>query len=162
MVWVKPHYLDASALVKLFVEEDGSDTVRHYFNKKTSFYTTSICFAEALGALKRKYEKRKITQEAYLKACNQLVAHISLKAIDIDDIGITDRRTYWKVDKTAEKYNLDISDALQILTLKEGYFSKLAGKSRPILITADLKLADAARQEELRVWYFMEGEEPDP
>lgn len=162
MVWVKPHYMDASALVKLFVEEEGSDTVRNYFNNKTTFCTTSICFAEALGALKRKYEKRKITQEVYLKACNQLVAHISLKAIELDDIGITDRRTYWKVDKTAEKHNLDISDALQILTLKEGYFSKLAGKSRPILITADSKLAEAARQEKLRVWYFMEEEEPDP
>jgi hypothetical protein len=48
------------------------------------------------------------------------------------------------------------------VTQKEGYFSKLAGKSRPIPITADSKLAEAARQEELWVWYFMEEEEPDP
>lgn len=47
-------YFDASAAVKLVVPEPGSDNVRAHFNEHARFYMTSLCFAEALGVLKRK------------------------------------------------------------------------------------------------------------
>ena len=114
-----PHYLDTSALVKLLVDEDGCAKMRCYFQENTVFYTTSICFVETLGALKGKYERKLITQDQYLKACNNLMAYISEEAIGIDEIGISDRRTFREVERVAKNYNLDIADALQIVTLKK-------------------------------------------
>ena len=59
------------------------------------------------------------------------------------------------VQNIADRYSLDLSDAFQILSVKEGFFSGLSGGSRTILVTADEALAKAARQEGLRVWNFL-------
>jgi predicted nucleic acid-binding protein len=47
-------YFDASAAVKLVVPEPGSDNVQAHFAEHFRFCMTSLCFAEALGALKRR------------------------------------------------------------------------------------------------------------
>lgn len=60
----------------------------------------------------------------------------------------------------AEKHGLDLSDAFQIHSVKEGFFSNMCGDSKTYLVTADKKLAKAARAEELRVWSVLE--EPAP
>lgn len=157
---IRTHYLDASAIVKLLVNEQGSEDVRKYFDKYSNFCTTSIYFAETLGVLKKKYLREDIMQQDYLGACNLLMAQISGESIGIDDIEIANRQTYLEVEKLAQKYNLDISDSFQIVTLKRGYFSILRGESEPMLITADKKLAKTARQEDLKVWYCVEEPEP--
>ena len=43
--------LDASALVKLYVKEEGSDKIRDYVSRKGPWYTTLFCYFEALGVL---------------------------------------------------------------------------------------------------------------
>jgi hypothetical protein len=58
------------------------------------------------------------------------------------------------------KYQLDLSDAFQILSVKIGFAAHLSGGSQTILVTADKKLAKAARAEGLRVWSVLE--EPTP
>ena len=55
----KTHYLDASALIKLILdcqdEKPGREELRYHFNSESKpFYTTSICFAETIGILKKK------------------------------------------------------------------------------------------------------------
>jgi len=54
-----------------------------------------------------------------------------------------------------EKTTLDLSDAFQILSVKQGFYSVLDGDSKTILITGDKKLSKAAKKEGLRVWYFL-------
>ena len=56
--WVKFHYLDASALIKLVVDEGDCGPFRSFFNSNTNFCTTPLCLAEALGSLKRKWTRR--------------------------------------------------------------------------------------------------------
>lgn len=162
MGWIRTHYLDTSALVKLFVDEKGSESVRCYFNKQTVFYTTSLCFAETLGVLKTKYRHKHITQQKYLHACSTLMAYVAgeREKIAIDDFEIANRETYLEVEELAKKYKLDISDAFQIVTLKRGYLSALRGKSKPMLITGDSKLADAIHQEKFEVWDITKEPEP--
>lgn len=48
------YYLDASVLFKLAVKESGSEAIEKYIaaEHSSTFYATSLCFAEALGALK--------------------------------------------------------------------------------------------------------------
>jgi predicted nucleic acid-binding protein len=162
MKWIRVHYLDASAIVKLFVDEVGSDALRMYFNNESHFFTTSICFAEALGVLKsmRFYRKMPITDEQYFCACEELLAYASDNTIKIEDVEIKDSMVFVKVENLVRKHNkdkpkdvtIDISDAFQIAAVQQNYFSRFDNDSKPILITGDSSLAEAARSEGLRVW----------
>jgi predicted nucleic acid-binding protein len=158
MSTLKSHYLDASALVKLLLEEEGSELLRTYFRKHTQFYTTPICFAETLGVLKTKYHGKDVAK--YLNACDQLMTYVMDASIVIDEKEIANQQTYSEVEKLAQKHGLDISDAFQIVTLRRGLLARVGGESWPILITADSQLADAVRQEGLRVWDCMKERVP--
>ena len=72
MKLIRIHYLDASAIVKLFITEEGSERLQRYFGEEANFYTTSLCFAEALGALKVKrfYRKKSLMNNIFARAKN--------------------------------------------------------------------------------------------
>ena len=154
MTDIRTHYLDASAIVKLLVEEDGSLALRNYVEQHAVFCTTSICFAETLGVLKSKFLRVKsFDQEQYLSACEDLMGLLRDENLVIDDVGISTRVVFDEVEDLTKKHaKVDISDTYQLVTLKRGKFSKYSGESSPILITADERLADAARAEGMRVW----------
>ncbi len=171
--WIKVHYLDASALIKLFKRERGSKMLRQYFEKESGFWMTSICFAEALGRLKSKYfnkkEVKKIKKikgvktkekaiEKYLAPCDELISCVEDK-IQIDDVSITNIDIFYEVNNLVKKHLIDVSDAFQIVSINRSYFSKFK-VSKPILITADKDLAEAAKKEGLNTWYFIK--EPSP
>ena len=171
MKLLRTHYLDASAIVRLVLHEDGSTALRRYFHQETNFIVTSLCFAEALGVLKvKRFHRECISDEEYFYGCDQLMAYASDNSvIEIEDIEIRDRSVFDEVERLARKYNegkskdktIDISDAFQIVSVKRNYFSQFRNTdSKPILITGDRSLADAARLEGLRVWYCID--EPPP
>ena len=148
--------LDASALVKLYVNEVGSDILQQYIQNEATSYTTSLCYFEALNVLKVKCLYRKeITQEEYKKATLSLTAWFSLVSEGIRDLDFMSPSVFNQVQSIVEKYSLDLSDAFQILSVKEGFFSSLSVKSKTILVTADKNLAKATRQEGIRTWYFL-------
>jgi len=62
--------------------------------------------------------------------------------------------------KLAEKTSLDLSDAFQILSVREGFCSPSVRDSKTVLVTADSKLAAAVRSEDLRVWCVLEEQPP--
>jgi predicted nucleic acid-binding protein len=160
MAHIRTHYLDASAIVKLLIEEDGSLAVRTYLDPHATRIVTSLCFAETLGVLKAKERHGHISQEQYLSACEELMAEIRSQTLTIEDIGFTERRVFDEVEMLCKKHNLDLSDACQLWTLRKGLLSQFEGESRPILVTADKKLAAAARNEGLRVWDCMHETAP--
>lgn len=57
-------YLDASALVKLFREEPGSETVRKAVRQAVRSYTHSITYPEARSALARLSGEKRLGVEA--------------------------------------------------------------------------------------------------
>ena len=65
-------YLDASAAVKLVLREPGFGNLRKYLHLRGSRMTT-LCFAEALGVLKRKWLHHQLSDEQYLGRCYLLV-----------------------------------------------------------------------------------------
>src|SRR4030042_6601801 len=109
------YYLDASVLVKLAVKETGSEAIEKYMaaENKSTFYVTSLCFAEALGALKSRYSHKEIDQETYFKAGDILKGHVGDRII-LADGDISESEIFWEVEKTAKLYGLDIVDAYQI------------------------------------------------
>lgn len=160
MVAVKTHYLDASVIVKLFVEEDKAKRIRDYYYENSNFYTTSLCFAEALGVLKKKKMGGLLSKQEYMSASQDLCISIFGCSIDIDDISIATPQAFKEAERIATEHNIDLIDAFQIYTLGQGVLSVLRGDSRPILITADRKQAIAAEKEGFRSWNIMKSDRP--
>lgn len=156
----RTHLLDASALIKLVLNENGSQELKAYFSDNFTFWTTSICFGEALGILKTKYlYKKQISEKKYLNDIEILVSFLNHK-ISIQEVNITDLVIYHQIEDAMKNHNLDFADAVQLVTLKFGFPAVFEGESKTIFITADNKLAKAAKDENLRVWDIIK--EPIP
>ena len=154
---VRANLFDASALIKVYADEPGSELVRPYFNSEPTKHTTPFCFYETLNILKSKWiYQGKLTKELYLETAFRLTAWYGASSRSLTDLDFSGRGVFPDAKRIVERTSLDLSDAFQILSLKHGYFAGLAGDSATILVTGDKKLAETARGEGLRVWYFME------
>ncbi len=146
-------FFDASALIKVFTDEPGSEIVRNYWHSRATKYTTPFCFYEAMNVLKGKWKyQRKITVAQYFDATFELAAWYGACCTNIEDLDFEDPLTFIGTKALAERNGLDLSDAFQIMSVKQGYFSVLVNDSSTVLITADTDLASAARREGVRVW----------
>ena len=145
-------YFDASAAVRLVMHEPGSDNVRPHFAEHFRHYMTSLCFAEALGVLKRKMDRKQLSRDQYFDACFLLMSYLKEGRLHLDDTINISLETFMQAETLARKYEIDLSDALQIITVKHGSFKNLACESKTVLATGDSGLAKAAEQEGLRVW----------
>jgi predicted nucleic acid-binding protein len=127
-------YLDASAAVKLVVQEPGFENLQNYLNPPSGprggLHITSLCFAEALGVLKRKWQRGHLSDKEYHGKCFLLVTYCSRRRITLEDTGLEDLSTFLKATKLASKHKLDVSDALQLLTVKYGKFRHLVAESK--------------------------------
>jgi predicted nucleic acid-binding protein len=171
---IKVKYLDASALVKLYVNESGSQQVREFVYSNTNFRTTWICLAEALSCMKSKWVGRqskdnatKIEPDKYFEATHKLIIDWRMR-IDFDDLELVDPSIPLEVERMVKKHKLDYSDAFQLITIKKGKYSKFAYESAPnayesalVLITGDKRLASAAESEGIRVWNCTGGSAPE-
>jgi predicted nucleic acid-binding protein len=153
----KPHYFDASALVKLvaddFDELLGRDALRKYYWQHTaSVYSTSYCIAETFSAFKRKLARGLITQSRYCEYLHDFRIKILGCNLRQDEMPILSPVVAAETDRLIRTYNLDFIDSFQIVTLRHGRYRVLGPNSRSILITADRALAKAARAEGAKVW----------
>lgn len=153
---LRADFFDASALAKVYCDEPCSDVVREYFNSRATKYTTPFCFYEAMNVLKGKWKhKGQLTLEQYVDAAFRLTAWYGASSSQVKDLNFTDPLTFSHAKDIAQRSQLDLSDAFQILSVKEGYFSVLVNDSATVLVTADKELAEAARIEGLRAWNVM-------
>ncbi len=143
---------DASALVKLYVDEPGSEALRQYWNTQATRYTTPFCLYETLSILKGRKRQGVLTKEQYLKAATHAVTWFRSSHRQMRDIEFTEHEFFREARELVDQTNLDLSDAFQLLSLQIGYFRHLAGGSRTLLVTADEALAKAARDRGLPVW----------
>lgn len=158
---VRANCLDASALVKKYVKEEGSNKLKQYLQDQPTWYATLFCYFEALSCLKTKWKRAEMTKDAYLEAASDLSADFWVRWRQVKDLDFGSPTVYGDAQRIARRHEkLDLSDAFQILSVKEGLFRGLSGESKTILITADKDLAEAARQEEIDTWYFLT--EPPP
>ncbi|ALQ50270.1 PIN domain-containing protein [Nitrosomonas ureae] len=158
--WAKHHYLDASALVKVIVDEEDHEPVRSFFFANTNLGSTSLCVMEALGVLKAKWTHGRISEDTYFNSSRQLVQYASSKKIEVEDIGLFSFQGLKAVQARAKKHSLDLSDALQLETILQGKYAHLGPNSASVLITADARLAAAAITEGIRVWNCIKDSQP--
>ncbi len=160
MTPIKISFFDTSAIVKLLCgEEPGSAEVKRIFDGTTVF-TSWILLAEAMGVLKRKWIKKEISEEQYAGRVHYLLALIRDRRFLIRDIEIKDHEACLKtyeydlIDIRKKHPELDVADALQLIAIQEGILGKLAGESTPNLVTADLKLGNAALVDGIQVIFI--------
>ena len=72
----------------------------------------------------------------------------------VKDIDFHDPPVLQRVLSLVEKYAIDMSDAFQIESVKSGFFSHFIDESRTLLVTADKRLTEVAKEEGIKVWYF--------
>lgn len=152
MQHIKTHFLDTSALAKLFLKEDGSEAIHSNIGKASVNWTTSLCVAELLGVFKCKYVRKEISKEKYLELSDELMGLVRNEDIRIEQVDISGFYTFRDTENFCKKYDIDLADSLQIVTLLQGFPSRLEGESKPLFITADSSLAKAARDQGLKVW----------
>jgi predicted nucleic acid-binding protein len=154
------YYLDASAFIKLAVDEPGSSSVRDYLNNTPNACITLVSFIEALGVLKRKWQKR-WNDPCYHKAMENLVQWIYGGKPQIDDISIADPSKFRDVSDLAMKHNLDFADALQLFTILHGKYSQFCRGSETRFISADKNLVIAARSYGINTWLCSNDKNPE-
>jgi len=134
--------------------------VKEYFRKaRGGHWITNVCFIEALTALKCKWLRKEIDQNAYLGFSYVLRSYIKSR-IELVDSQLGDRQVWDETEKIVKRYSLDIVDALQIVTVKRHYTNVFARNSKTVLVTGDFNLARAAESEDVRVWNCMTDEAP--
>ena len=153
MIWIKRIYFDASALVKLVLVEDRSAEVQAYAkDNEGHLYTNSICVAEAYNVLKRKWlgKEKSLDVNTYCAAVNQLT-RVRGNGFYLDDVELLSVQD--DVERLIRKYadvgscGIDMSDALQLVTIRKEF-----RHGNSVLVTADNKLAQAAKAEDLQHW----------
>jgi predicted nucleic acid-binding protein len=67
-------YLDTSALVKLYVEEEGSSMVRQWVDDADTVATSIIAFVEARAAFARRHREKRISSAAHARLVRDFAA----------------------------------------------------------------------------------------
>jgi predicted nucleic acid-binding protein len=161
--WIRICYLDTSALIKLVIDEPETGILDDFLAREigTQFNTTWLCVAEALGVLKRQwlqelklcqtpYEKTSATRK-YVVTANELRGYIGQKVLAISQVSMADDLIFAEIEALVERYGIDIADALQLVAIPRNFFYQFPVV--PIVfITADQRLADAARTLAVEVW----------
>jgi predicted nucleic acid-binding protein len=153
-------FFDASALVKLYVPEPKSHEVKAFFSSEPTKFTTTFCFYEAMSIMKSKWKKSLITQDEYLESCFRLAAWFGHNDRYNRNPDLTDAKTLCDARDLAKSHGLDMSDALQLLTVRDGTYSSFGEGSRTVFVTADRELARVAKEIGLKTWNVLD--EPAP
>lgn len=161
---VKVKFLDTSAIVKLFLDEEGSNRLRDYYCNHVNFCCTEMTFYEAMNVLKaRLFKSNKKNQ--YFESIKKLKIMgwgFTIKGkLEIETIHITDHNIFKEVYDMAITYDIDLADAIQLYAILKGKYSVLGSESKTVLITADKKLEKSAKKNGIRVWNCEKDNKPD-
>ena len=104
-------YLDTSALVKLYAEEDGSDLVRQGVRDSDLIATSLMSYAETRSALARKNRSHEISRPAYTRCKREFDRDwLRLHRLPVDELLVR------KAGEFAEQHALRALDALHLAT----------------------------------------------
>jgi predicted nucleic acid-binding protein len=162
---IRASYLDASALVKLVADDvdelPGRDAVRaYYWPHAANVYATSYSIAEALSAFKLKYVRGRIVRDEYKHYVREFLKLTIGLNLRIDEVQILSPVVRNESERLIDLYDIDFLDCFQLVTIMHGQYRVMVGRSKSLLITADKKLAEVARKENVDAWYCVD--EPAP
>ena len=107
-------YLDTSSLIKLYIEEPGSDEVRQDLGQADTAATSTVSYAEARATFARLRRDRKLTPAMFQMVKRDFDADWSKLAIIEPTVSVC--RT---AGALAERYRLRGCDSIQLATFLE-------------------------------------------
>jgi predicted nucleic acid-binding protein len=136
-------YLDTSSLVKLYIQEPGTEKIRDLFQKSRAVATSQVAYAEACAAFTRKFRQGDFSEQQFQQVLDNL-------GRDWGDYFTLD--VSWQVAKLAgalarQRY-LRGFDAIH---LASALIIKSRLESTIIFSSADSKLEEAASAESLEI-----------
>ncbi len=135
-------YLDTSALVKLYVFEEGTDLVRRQVNEASIIATAKVAYPETRAALARGKREEILTLSAYKEAVMNFIADWPSYFV----LELTDSVMY-KAGELAENYKLRGFDSIHLasaLTLA-GVLAEEGSKEKVEVGCWDKGLAEALK-----------------
>lgn len=102
-------YLDTSSLIKLYVDEESSDDVRHLIEKSTTVVTSIVAYPEARSALARLRREGRLSTR-HLSSCRSALDADWTALVTID----VDAALCLTAGDLAERYNLRGFDSLHL------------------------------------------------
>ena len=103
-------YLDTSSIVKLYIEETGSDAVRRWAGEAEVLATCRIAYPELISALNRRLRSGDISKKEFRLLIDGFSKEwADFAIIDFDEI---------EAGRLAEKYGLRGFDAIHLSALK--------------------------------------------
>ncbi|MCC7186445.1 MAG: type II toxin-antitoxin system VapC family toxin [Acidobacteria bacterium] len=131
-------YLDSSVIVKLYIDEPGSDEVTTRVHAATRLVTSTIAFAEVRATFARRKREGLLSAQEFSTVCRRFDADwTSFFAMDADEVVV---RT---AGALSESHALRGGDAIHLASFER----LLAGADDDELefVCADDRLSDAAR-----------------
>ena len=136
-------YLDSSALVKRYVQEEGTDFVKSILAGNGLITTSKLTYPEILSALMRKVRAGEIERKTFngiVETFDKDWDHVLVLDFHNDLLQI--------VKGLIEKHPLKAADAIH---LSSALWLKLSSKADITFVASDLNLLKAAGSERLQV-----------
>lgn len=136
-------YLDTSALVKLYVEEDGSPAVRDVLQRATVAATSALAYVEARAALARRRREGGLAASEY----RRVIRSFEDDWVHYQRVSVTDRLIR-EAAETAESFKLRAYDAVHLVSALT-----VASRLEAMVVFAcwDAGLSEAARRAGLQL-----------
>jgi len=140
---------DASALIKKYYEEPGSETVEALFvvSPVLPMASTFLGYAETSAILRRKFNQGVLTpdqfREARLNLREEILINPDFDLLTVDDADILDGIAL------NDRYNLNASDAAILAAYLRYARSRTPGLPTCVLVAADQRFLRAANAEGL-------------
>ncbi len=141
---VEMSYLDASALVRLYVEDQAIPALSKHLAGRRDLLTSDLAVTEFTSAVGRLRREGRLTVDASTRVYRELVDHIRQGAFQLLEFTPAVHRGAEERLLAAEGIELRASDALHLAA------ALLSGCS--VMITYDRRLAEATRRHGLAVF----------
>ena len=137
-------YLDTNVIVKRYIEEKGSESVRQIFERSDT-KELGICFSawnvgEAIGVMDQYLRRGWISEKQFGSALGNLAGEtlrlLRIEALELLPIGSSELAETWDL---VRRHHIYQGDALQLVTC--------AHTKADALVSADKKLLEIAAQE---------------
>ena len=136
-------YFDSSALVKRYIEEEGSDKVNALLEERSIAVASRLAYPEILAALTRRHKAEDIETPAFVRIKKAFKA-------DWASLTVVEMRTevFHFVDAVIDRHALKGADSIHLST---ALWLKETMKEDILFVSSDLELLKAATAEKLRI-----------
>lgn len=136
-------YFDSSAMVKRYLDEEGSYKVNKMLDEASVVATSILTYPEILSAFIRKQRMRDIPKDAYAEASSALESEWSYFFI----IQFSDQ-LYPTITRIIERYEMKAADSIH---LASALWLKHSVKENVSFVSSDTSLLKAAGMEKLPI-----------